>query len=89
MEERKVYEASGPAPGSLQNGAGPDLRAAGIFMPQNAEASEREGQKQTWRLAFHWEVTTYHTSTSVKQGPARGRSFYLPSDLSPGFLYHC
>jgi hypothetical protein len=55
-------------------------------MPQNVEASKREGQKQTWQLASYWEFTTNHTSTSVKPGPAGGGS--LPSDLSPGFLYH-
>jgi hypothetical protein len=35
-------------------------------MPQNAEASEWEEQKQTWQLASHWEVTTYHTSTRLQ-----------------------
>jgi hypothetical protein len=68
-------------------------------MPQNEEASKWEGQKKTWGLTFHWEAATYHTSTSVEEGhplflsewpetgPAGGGSFYLPLDLSPGFLY--
>jgi hypothetical protein len=69
-------------------------------MPQNAEESKWEGQKQTWWLTFHWEVATYHTSTSVDEGrhplflsewPETGAwlglSFYLPLHLSPGFLY--
>jgi hypothetical protein len=30
------------------------------------EASKREGQKQMWWLAFHWEVITYHTSTRLQ-----------------------
>jgi hypothetical protein len=40
-----------------KNGTSPvvQVRALGVFMPQNVEASKREGQKQTWQLASHWE----------------------------------
>jgi hypothetical protein len=62
---RFIYH-SGPAPGSLQNGTGPSAQGCWVFMPQNVEASKREGQKQMWWLAFHWEVTTYHTSTMLQ-----------------------
>jgi hypothetical protein len=40
-------------------------------MPQNAEASKREGQEQTELLVFCWEVTTYHTSISVAKDMQR------------------
>jgi hypothetical protein len=41
----------GQDPGSLQNGTGPLAQGCGVFIPQNVEASKREGQKQTWQLA--------------------------------------
>jgi hypothetical protein len=53
MEERKIYYASRPAPGSLQMALAPQLRAVGVLMPQNAEASKQEEQKQTWHLVSH------------------------------------
>jgi hypothetical protein len=62
---RFIY-ASGPAPGSLHNGAYPLVQGCWVFMPQNVEASKQEGQKQMWQLAFHWEVTIYHTSTRLQ-----------------------
>jgi hypothetical protein len=43
-----------------KNGTGPIAQDCGVFMPQNVEASKQEGQKQTWQLASHWEITTYH-----------------------------
>jgi hypothetical protein len=42
------------------------LKAVGFLMPQNAEASKREGQKQMWQLVSRWEVTTYPTSTRLQ-----------------------
>jgi hypothetical protein len=51
-----------------KNGASPAAQGCGVFMPQNAEASKWGGQKQMWQLASRWEVTTYHTNTSVKPG---------------------
>jgi hypothetical protein len=79
-----------------KTGTGPVGQGCRVFMPQNAEASEKD------KLASRWEVTTYHTSTRLQlitltQGysiphwyicqtrAARGGN--LPSDLSPGFLY--
>jgi hypothetical protein len=41
-----------------KNGTSPVAQVCGVFMPQNAEASKQEGQKQTWQLASRWEVTT-------------------------------
>jgi hypothetical protein len=59
LEERKIYYTSGPAPWiSPKNGNGPAAQGYRVFMPQNAEASKQEEHKQTWQLAFHWEVTT-------------------------------
>jgi hypothetical protein len=49
-----------------KNGTGPVAQGCGVFMRQNVEASKREGQNQTWQLASHWEVTTYHTSTRLQ-----------------------
>jgi hypothetical protein len=48
-----------------KNGTSPLPQGRGVFMPQDVEASKREGQKQMWQSAFHWEVTTYHTSTRL------------------------
>jgi hypothetical protein len=49
-----------------KNGTGPVAQDSQVFMPQNEKGSKREGQKQTWQLASHWEVTTYHTSTRLQ-----------------------
>jgi hypothetical protein len=49
-----------------KNGTSPIAQGCGGFVPQNAEGSKWEGQKQTWQLASHWEVTTYHTSTRLQ-----------------------
>jgi hypothetical protein len=44
---RFIY-ASGPAPGSLQNGTGPLAQGSWLFILQNVEASKKKGQNQTW-----------------------------------------
>jgi hypothetical protein len=49
-----------------KNGTGPIAQGCRVFMPQNAKTSKQEGQKQTWQLASHSEVTTYHTSTRLQ-----------------------
>jgi hypothetical protein len=41
LEERKVYYASRPAPGYLQNGAGPKLRVVEVFILRKAAASKQ------------------------------------------------
>jgi hypothetical protein len=46
LEERKVYYASRPAPGYLQNGAGPKLRVAEVFILRNSAASKQGAQKR-------------------------------------------
>jgi hypothetical protein len=87
LEERKIHYTSRPAPRFLQNCTGSVAQVCRVFMPQNAEASKQEGQKQTWHLASRWEVTTYHTSTrlqhttstSVKPGPSQGRELAFRS----------
>jgi hypothetical protein len=61
--KRRFIHASWPAPGSLQNSTGPLAQGCWVFMPQNAEASKWEGQKQTWWLAFR-----YYSSISVVEG---------------------
>jgi hypothetical protein len=61
LEERKIYYANGPAPGYLQNEAGPELRVVEVFILRKAAASKQGVQKQTWPLAF--KVTIYHVST--------------------------
>jgi hypothetical protein len=55
-----------PAPGYLQNGAGPELRVAEVFILRKAAASKKGVQKQTWQLAV--QVTIYHVSTAVDEG---------------------
>jgi hypothetical protein len=50
--KKEVYYASRPAPGYLQNGAGPELRVVGDFISKKAAASKQGVQKQTWQLAF-------------------------------------
>jgi hypothetical protein len=44
----------------------PQLKAVGVLMPQNVEASKQEEQKQTWQLASCYEVTTYCTSARLQ-----------------------
>jgi hypothetical protein len=48
-----------------KNGTSPVAQGCRDFMPQDVEASKWEGQQQTWRLVFYWEVTTYHTTTRL------------------------
>jgi hypothetical protein len=40
-----------PAPGYLQNGAGPKLRVVEVFILRKAAASKQGVQKQTWQVA--------------------------------------
>jgi hypothetical protein len=61
---KEVYYASGPAPGSLQNGAGPELRVVGVLISRRAAARKQAVQNQTWQSA----VQGYHISTAVDEG---------------------
>jgi hypothetical protein len=49
---KEVYYTSRPAPGYLQNGAGPGLRVVRVFISRKAAASKQGVQKQTWQLVF-------------------------------------
>jgi hypothetical protein len=49
---KEVYYTSRPAPGYLQNGAGPGLRVVMVFISRKAAASKQGVQKQTWQLVF-------------------------------------
>jgi hypothetical protein len=44
LEERKIYYTSGPAPGYLQNGAGPELRVAEAFILRKAASKQASGE---------------------------------------------
>jgi hypothetical protein len=72
LEERKVYFTSGPAPGYLQNGTGPKLRTAEVFILRKAAASKQGVQKQT----------IYHVSTAVDKGHLQ----FLVGSLDAGAL---
>jgi hypothetical protein len=52
LKERKIYYAIRPAPWiSPKMALAPAAQGCGVFMPQNAEASKREGQKQSYNLS--------------------------------------
>jgi hypothetical protein len=62
LEERKVYYASGPAPGYLQNGTGPKFREVEVFILRKAAASKQGVQKQTWQLAVQgYNISCQHS----------------------------
>jgi hypothetical protein len=46
LEERKVYYTSGPAPGYLQNGTGPELRVVEVFILRKAAVSKQAGSEE-------------------------------------------
>jgi hypothetical protein len=88
LEERKICYASRPVPGYLQNWHRPHSSGLRSFYPSECRSKLLAGKLQLITLAqgynfsHYLKVTAYHTSTSVKLGPARGGS--LPSDLSLG-----
>jgi hypothetical protein len=51
LEERKIYYASRPAPGHLQNGAASKLGVIEVFILRKTAANKQGVQKQTWQLA--------------------------------------
>jgi hypothetical protein len=62
LEERKVYYASGPAPGYLQNGAGPELGVVEVFILRKAAASKQGVPTQTWQLAVQgYSISCQHS----------------------------
>jgi hypothetical protein len=68
LEGRKVYYASRPAPGYLQNGAGPKVRVTEVFILRKAAASKQGVQKQTWQLALQgYNISCQH---SCRQRPS-------------------
>jgi hypothetical protein len=88
LEERKVYYDRRLAPGYLQNGTGPKLRVAEVFILRKAAASKQGVQKQTWRLAVQdYNISCQHscgqrpsTVSSKIAGcgaPAKGKGFTL------------
>jgi hypothetical protein len=63
LEERKVYHDSQPAPGYLQNGAGPELRVVEVFILRKAAAASKQGvQKETWHLPVQgYNISCQHS----------------------------
>jgi hypothetical protein len=102
LEERKVYYASKPAPGYLQNGAGPKLRVVEVFVQRKAAASKQGMQAALAvgcsRLQYIMSAQLWKKAILVSNrlvgcpGPwLRGRALLVfdsfPSfDLSLGFL---
>jgi hypothetical protein len=98
LEERKVYYASGPAPGYLQNGAGPKLRVVEVFILRKAAASKQGVQKQTWQLAVQgYNISCQHScgqrpsavfsKIAGCRGPGKGEGLYSSLILSTALIF--
>jgi hypothetical protein len=85
---KKVYYSSQPAPGYLQNGAGPKLRVAEVFTLRKAAASKQGVQKQAWQLAVQGYTISCQLSCGQRPStvsskiagcgaPAKGKGFTL------------